>query len=596
MINIKSTASDNVKTAKGGHSNSSKNVGKLEQRLKKRPKLKKRKRLIIRNLSFKANEDDLKEIFSKYGKVTDVKIPLKEDGKKRGFAFVEFEDTKSLIQAMKTMNYKEIQGRKVAIDYAVDKTSYKLKLQGLSEEKPNSSVTKKEIKDESDSEIEIKSEKDSDSDENDKVKESESENENEEDEDEKRLNAFLKEFDSGAEALTNSHIGDDKSSSSESSSEESDADEEVEENYIKKEKVANKKDKIVDKKEKAIVKKERSNDVNDGKTVFLRNVSFATTEESLEEEMAKYGEYEYCVLVRDQLTDHPKGSAFVKFKRKETAEKLIEQSDIEPGVVVDGRRLACVIAVSKDAIPTGKPQEKKDKRNLNLLRVGIIVSEDADGMSKADMTKRTQLEMVKKAKLRNVNFFVSDKRLLVHNLPQTYTDSKLRQLFKKAAGPGSVITEARLMKEFKKMDAQGVPLSKGFGFVSFEKHDDAMKALNVLNNNPNIFTAQRRPIVEFSIENKVALLTKERRKEKIQMRNKRRTEEKNERKLKQAGEDKAEQKSPQKGKRQKNKKKQLPENKRKKNQVNEIAKGDSPEKSPKKVCRRSVLLYQLLHL
>ncbi|CAL1283681.1 unnamed protein product [Larinioides sclopetarius] len=522
------------------------------------------------------NEEDLKEIFSKYGKIIDVKIPLKEDGKKRGFAFVEFEETKSLIQAMKTMNYKEIQGRKVAIDYAVDKTSYKLKLQGSSTEKPKLSVIKNE---ESDEEIEIKSEKESDSDENDEDEEKESE-----DEDEKRLNAFLKEFDSGAEALTNSHIDDGKSSSSESSSDESDADEEVEENYIKKENIANK-DKIFDK-EKAVIKKERTNDVNDGKTVFLRNVSFATTEESLEEEMAKYGDYEYCVLVRDQLTDHPKGSAFVKFKRKESAEKLVAQSDIEPGVVVDGRRLSCVIAVSKDAIPTGKPQEKKDKRNLNLLRVGIIKPEEADGMSKADMGKRTQLEMIKKSKLRNVNFFVSDKRLLVHNLPQNYTDSKLRQLFKKAAGPGSVITEARVMKEFKKVNAQGVPLSKGFGFVSFEKHEDAMKVLNELNNNPSIFTAQRRPIVEFSIENKVALLSKERRKEKIQMRNKRRTEEKNERKLKQAGEDKAGTKSLQKVKRQKNKKKQLPENKRKKSHANEIEKQENPEKGLKKKKQR----------
>ncbi|CAL1283685.1 unnamed protein product [Larinioides sclopetarius] len=376
---------------------------------------------------------------------------------------------------MKTMNYKEIQGRKVAIDYAVDKTSYKLKLQGSSTEKPKLSVIKNE---ESDEEIEIKSEKESDSDENDEDEEKESE-----DEDEKRLNAFLKEFDSGAEALTNSHIDDGKSSSSESSSDESDADEEVEENYIKKENIANK-DKIFDK-EKAVIKKERTNDVNDGKTVFLRNVSFATTEESLEEEMAKYGDYEYCVLVRDQLTDHPKGSAFVKFKRKESAEKLVAQSDIEPGVVVDGRRLSCVIAVSKDAIPTGKPQEKKDKRNLNLLRVGIIKPEEADGMSKADMGKRTQ-----------------------------------------------------------------------------------------------------RPIVEFSIENKVALLSKERRKEKIQMRNKRRTEEKNERKLKQAGEDKAGTKSLQKVKRQKNKKKQLPENKRKKSHANEIEKQENPEKGLKKKKQR----------
>lgn len=47
--------------------------------------------------------------------------------------------------------------------------------------------------------------------------------------------------------------------------------------------------------------------------------------------------------------------------------------------------------------------------------------------------------------------------------------------------------------------------SKGFGFVEFNEHKFALKALRFLNNNPDIFTADKRPIVEFSIENKVAL-------------------------------------------------------------------------------------------
>lgn len=47
--------------------------------------------------------------------------------------------------------------------------------------------------------------------------------------------------------------------------------------------------------------------------------------------------------------------------------------------------------------------------------------------------------------------------------------------------------------------------SKGFGFVGFAEHNHALKALRNLNNNPNIFTPEKRPIVEFSIENRVAL-------------------------------------------------------------------------------------------
>ena len=47
--------------------------------------------------------------------------------------------------------------------------------------------------------------------------------------------------------------------------------------------------------------------------------------------------------------------------------------------------------------------------------------------------------------------------------------------------------------------------SKGFGFVEFSDHLHALNALRFLNNNPDIFTSEKRPIVEFSVENKVAL-------------------------------------------------------------------------------------------
>ncbi|GIY87284.1 RNA-binding protein 28 [Caerostris extrusa] len=537
---------------------------------RKKSKPKKRKRLIIRNLSFKASEEDLKEIFSKYGNVI--------DGKKRGFAFIEFEDTKSLIQAMKNMNYKEIHGRKVAIDFAIDKNSYESKLQSL-KKKTDSSLIKKEIKTEPDSSDEIKSEEDSDSGVEELDEEGDEENKSEEDEEEKKLKSFLKDFYSGADELTNSKTAKNDECSSESSDEESNEDEDEEEDDddkkgIKKKFLSDKKikqefdeDGKPSKNQKA--KKTDSKDISEGKTVFLRNIAFTTTEESLRDAMEEYGECIYSLLCIDPLTDHPKGTAFVKFKEKASADKLIEKSYVEPGVIVDGRKLICSLAISReDASLIGKTEKtKSDKRNLNLLRVGLIMpdSEESEGVSKSDMAKRTQLEIIKKQKLRNVNFFVSDKRLLIHNLPRDYTDNKLRQLFKKAAGHGAVLTEVRVMKEFKKTDTAGLPLSKGYGFVSFDKHEDALRALNELNNNPNIFTSNKRPIVEFSIENKVALLSKEKRKEKIQLRNKRRSEEKMERKLNQSLEStKTESEAPSKGKKRKNKKKQIQENKKRK--------------------------------
>lgn len=50
--------------------------------------------------------------------------------------------------------------------------------------------------------------------------------------------------------------------------------------------------------------------------------------------------------------------------------------------------------------------------------------------------------------------------------------------------------------------------SSGFGFVTFTRHCDALKALRHLNNNPEIFKESRRPIVEFSIEKITAIQKK----------------------------------------------------------------------------------------
>ncbi|KAG8191638.1 hypothetical protein JTE90_012354 [Oedothorax gibbosus] len=493
----------------------------------KKPKQKKRKRLIIRNLSFKVEEDDLKKIFSEFGTVKEAIIPKKEDGKKRGFGFVEFEDTKSLIKAMKSMNWKEIHGRKVAVDFAVDKNTYQSKVKSMKQENKDTSLSDDDIK----PEVQIKDEPISDD-----------EEEESEEEEEKKLNAFLKDFYSGSEKLTKSPNKKRDISSGESSSEEesesedsdSDNDSPVPKKKIKRESDDDASVISID----DTIKKKDSRDVSEGKTVFLRNVSFATTQDSLKEAMAEYGDCVYSLLCMDPYTDHPKGTAFVKFKEKESADKLVKESFGEPGVVVDGRKLTCSLAMSREDVShvgddTKKP---KDKRNLNLLRVGLIMrdSKESEGVSPADMAKRAQLEIVKKQKLRNVNFFVSDKRLMIHNLPKTYTDEKLRKLLKKFAESGAVITEARVMKEFKKIDDSGAPLSKGYGFASFSKHEDALKVLNELNNNPSVFTALKRPIVEFSVENKVALLSQERRKEKMKTRNKKRTEEKKERQLAQS--------------------------------------------------------------
>lgn len=146
-------------------------------------------------------------------------------------------------------------------------------------------------------------------------------------------------------------------------------------------------------------------------------------------------------------------------------------------------------------------------------------SSAAEGVLPSEMVKRTQIERYKTQMLRKLNMFVAKERLVVHNLPASWDDQKLRNLFQKYGGPGAVVKEARIMRDRKNADVNGVGISKQYGFVAFTKHENALAALRNLNNNPNIFSGNKRPIVVFSIENKSAILAKHKRLQKSKLQN-----------------------------------------------------------------------------
>lgn len=161
---------------------------------------------------------------------------------------------------------------------------------------------------------------------------------------------------------------------------------------------------------------------------------------------------------------------------------------------------------------------------IDSIATGFIAvipptSSAAQGVSATDMAKRAQIEKYKTQMLRKLNMYISKERLVVHNLPASWDDNKLRTLFQKYAGPGAVIKEARIMRDRKNADANGTGISKQYGFVAFTKHENALTALRNLNNNPNIFTANKRPIIVFSIENKSAIAAKQKRLEKSKQQN-----------------------------------------------------------------------------
>jgi hypothetical protein len=164
------------------------------------------------------------------------------------------------------------------------------------------------------------------------------------------------------------------------------------------------------------------------------------------------------------------------------------------------------------AVPRGeaakfeaKKKQGKDKRNLKFLRVSLVRlgTAQASGMSEDDAKLRQRLIRAAKTKLKNLHMFVSTKRLVVcpspfyfiffkiHNLPFSYRDKDLYELAIQHATNNAKITDCRVMRNKKGKDQKGrvvLGKSKGFGFVEFAEHLDALTCLRNLNNKPDIFS------------------------------------------------------------------------------------------------------------
>lgn len=109
-------------------------------------------------------------------------------------------------------------------------------------------------------------------------------------------------------------------------------------------------------------------------------------------------------------------------------------------------------------------------------------------------------------------------RLCVRNLALNVDDKKLKEIFSTATGRRAHVQKVLIIRSKDRLDSSGRGRSMGFGFVEFANHKDALAALRATNNNPAIFGADRRPIVEFALENSLVLKTKQRRSEKAQQR------------------------------------------------------------------------------
>lgn len=75
--------------------------------------------IFVGNLPFRAEQDDVAELFAPFGDVVNCSLPLERDtGRKRGFAFVEMADDVAETKAIDALQGAELMGRPLRINKA----------------------------------------------------------------------------------------------------------------------------------------------------------------------------------------------------------------------------------------------------------------------------------------------------------------------------------------------------------------------------------------------------------------------------------------------------------------------------------------------
>eukprot|EP00727_Mastigamoeba_balamuthi_P013746 m51a1_g8995 putative RNA-binding family protein (861) ;mRNA; f:94501-98105 len=481
-------------------------------------------RLIVRNMPFKWGEKALRAKFGKYGEILEVVIPLNH-GRPKGFAFVQFADKADAKKAMKAIDGTPSFKGTVSVTVAVSKEVYETKGQTKDEE-----AEEEEHKDEDDNsdddsdEEKPRKKRDAPDSENESDADGSGEDEEEEEKPKKRDVWQPEEDDEDYEEAEEA--------------DEQDEEEEDEEQQKKDEAKSKKKQNDAEERERK--RKEQLES-----TVFVRNLPTTVTEESLSKLFAKFGEIQYCRLVIDQMTGKPRGSAFVCFGDKINVSRVMAdaypsygptrgKAEGESCITMDGRSLVISQAMDRENAESmseekrnaGKKVRHEDKRNLRLASIGFYSADRMAemGLEQTDIKRRQSSLQKKNMKLKNPNFFVSPTRLSLHYLPPSLTQGQLRNICREAGRiegdkTPAVVRQCKIVREKVEAEADAGAeegqqhrrrkdkpegRSKGYAFVEFAEHRNALAALEKLNNNGELFEG-RKPMVEFAVENAAAI-------------------------------------------------------------------------------------------
>ena len=92
------------------------------------------------------------------------------------------------------------------------------------------------------------------------------------------------------------------------------------------------------------------------KNLYVGNLSYDTTEDTLRTLFGEYGEIESVRVITDRYTGRPRGFAFVEMAAEETAQAAIEALN---GKMVDGREIK---------VDNAKPRADRDRRQSDARR------------------------------------------------------------------------------------------------------------------------------------------------------------------------------------------------------------------------------------
>lgn len=78
--------------------------------------------IFVGGLPFKVDENELRELFEKYGELNSVKLIIdKQTGRSKGYGFVEIADDAAGQQAIDELDGTELYGRKIGVRISEEK-------------------------------------------------------------------------------------------------------------------------------------------------------------------------------------------------------------------------------------------------------------------------------------------------------------------------------------------------------------------------------------------------------------------------------------------------------------------------------------------